>query len=548
MDAFVPAFAPFQGRARLAHAPRKRHVHSQSALVGLEVPLYFSLRKRVGPTHISLIRTDRVCSHKQLVLRPICLQHLRLRILSFSAFGFPRIHRPLQRSLRSLIVERTLLVDITAAKPGSDDAQLTGLAPSITHSTRQLNTMEQRHSSPSSRGRSPRPTTGRQRSNSVPFVEALGCSTPEARLMMAEGKAAVRNRRRGRQNRPLNEEQNATTFDPRNHLKYLDSSYQESESEVRAVKIHHSRHPSDSTDKSTSTIVAPNRDGQPTADGSPSPLGNYSANLASFIKAQLRTIPTYTTSPDQISPKSCPDLSFQMRTPPQSPNKIARKPSDAPRIISIPPVRPPLQSAFSAWSSTDDSEDDEVPGLPEIDRYTHAGITKATSNGSTPSVLGYYAGPNDSFLFSSTPSEEPHTTKGFQFPNPPALLHSPSEPHSPPHDDDADYYSSSYSSRPQLTSSSAPSISSSAASASSYFEYKRPLSSLFPPDMKDRVVAAVTPARGKIMTAISPFEGAALSNVHDVFIESQHRVHVDGMSFDMLRDFVMPASRVSTPV
>jgi hypothetical protein len=59
----------------------------------------------------------------------------------------------------------------------------------------------------------------------VPFIEALGCSTPEARLMMAEGKAAVRNRRRGRQNRAVNEEENATTFDPRDHLKYLDHSY-----------------------------------------------------------------------------------------------------------------------------------------------------------------------------------------------------------------------------------------------------------------------------------------------------------------------------------
>ncbi|KAF3008603.1 hypothetical protein E8E13_007830 [Curvularia kusanoi] len=277
----------------------------------------------------------------------------------------------------------------------------------------------------------------------------------------------------------------------------------------------------------------------------PTQLGDYSANLASFIKAQLRSIPTYTPSLDQISPQSCPELSFQLRTPPQSPNRLARRPSEAPKIISIPSVRPPMQSAFSAWSSTDESEDDEVPGLPDIDQYTQSAVSKAASNGSTPSVLGYYTGSNGSFLLSSSPSEDPRTATASQFPNSESSTH---ERHTPLHDDDADYYPSSSSSRPQLSSSSEPSISSSAVSSSSYFEYKRPLSNLFPPSMKDRVVAAVTPPKSKMLTAISPFEGAALSSVHDVFVESQHRVHVDGMSFDMLRDFVVPTSRVSTPV
>lgn len=408
--------------------------------------------------------------------------------------------------------------------------------------------MEQRHSSPSSRSRSPRPCPYRKRSNSLPFMEALGCSTPEARMMLAEGKAAVRNRRRGRQNRPVNEVENATTFNPRNHLKYLDNSYQKHNSPMlQAAKAVHSRHPSDVTDESTSTIVAPSRSVESTGHGAPSPLGDYSASLASFIKAQLRSLPTYKSSPDQISPRSCPDFSFQLRTPPQSPNKTLRRPSKAPKAIDIPPVRPPMQSAFSAWSSTDDSEDDDVPALPDVEQHTLTTVSKA-SNRSTPSVLGYYAGSNESLLLSSPPAEEePHTATGFQSPNSPALFCSSGETRASPHDDD-DYYSSAHSSRPQLTSSSAPSISSSSASASSYFEYKRPVSNMFPPHMKDRVVAAVMPPKGKMLTAISPFEGAALSNVHDVFIESQHRVHVDGMSFDMLRDFIVPTSQVSTPV
>lgn len=376
-------------------------------------------------------------------------------------------------------------------------------------------------------------------------MEALGCSTPEARLLLAEGKAAVRNRRRGRQNRPINKEQNPTTFDPRNHLKYLDSPYQEhGSSRPQAVRGAHSRTSSDATDKSTSTIIASADAGKLTTNDAPGLLGDYSANLASFIKAQLKSIPTYTSSPDQISPRSCPDLSFQMRTPPLSPSKIARKPLEAPKVINIPPVRPPMQSAFSAWSSTDDSEDDDLPALPDVDQYTQNAISNTSS--STPSVLGYYADPNESF-FSSTPVEDgSHTAKALQFPSPPELLHSSAETHSPPYDDDADYYPSSHSSQPQLTSTSAP--SSSSASESSYFGYKRPASMVFPPYMKDRIIAAVTPPKGKMLTAISPFEGTAMSNVHDVFIESQQRVHVDGMSFDMLRDFIVPTSRVSTPV
>jgi hypothetical protein len=203
-----------------------------------------------------------------------------------------------------------------------------------------------------------------------------------------------------------------------------------------------------------------------------------------------------------------------------------------------------MQSAFSAWSSTDESEDDEVPGLPDVDQYTQNAVSKATSNGSTPSVLGYYATSNDSFLFTSTPSEAVQAASASQLSD---TRSSALERQSPRHDYDGDYYPSSNSSRPQFSSSSEPSISSSAVSSSSYFEYKRPLSNLFPPDMKDRVVAAVAP-KSKLLTAISPFEGAPLSSVHDVFVESQHRVHVDGMSFDMLRDFVVPVSGVSTPV
>lgn len=214
-----------------------------------------------------------------------------------------------------------------------------------------------------------------------------------------------------------------------------------------------------------------------------------------------------------------------------------------------------MRSAFSEWSSADDDDDgddedddqvaleyEELPAVPPLEHSS--GSIKSKFSNYTPSVLGYYeAGNNNSFLFSSTPIEEeepPNTAKRLSFGSQSAL------PESAESQDNNDYPSSCMS-RPQLTSSSAPSVSSSSASASSYFDCKRPLA--ITPGMKNRVIAALTPPPGqaKSLQAISPFEGNAITNVHDVHVESNQRVRIDGMSFDMLRDFVVP-SRLSTPV
>jgi hypothetical protein len=194
-----------------------------------------------------------------------------------------------------------------------------------------------------------------------------------------------------------------------------------------------------------------------------------------------------------------------------------------------------MQSAFSEWSSTDD----DSPSLPDMQLYSQ----NAPSSNYAPSVLGYYEGSSTpSFLFSSTPLDDedaPDTAKTLTFPTHLEPSGTATESH-----DDHDSASSSFS-RPQL-STSAPSYSSSSASASSYFDLRRPL--VIAPQLQDRIIAALTPPhqRGKMITAISPWEGGALANVHDVYVESQHRVHVDGMSFDMLRDFVVP-SQITTP-
>jgi hypothetical protein len=392
-----------------------------------------------------------------------------------------------------------------------------------------------------SRAGSPRPSTQRQRSNSFPIGEALGCSTPEAQLLMAEGRAAVWKRRaRGRRNRSFNDE-SVTTFDPREHLKYLDSlprsESTSTEPTPTEAQRRHSRIPSNVTDRSTSTIVPQSQDSEACP---PSPLGNYSANLTQFIKAQLQSIPTYHPSDDPtspLSPRSCPDFSFPTRESSRRSDQSSRRPVEAPKSIDMPAVRPPMRSAFSAWSSTDDSEtEDDAPSLPDVGRYTNELVSKASN--CTPSILEYYANSNDSFLFSSTPAEEerPDTAKAFTFPEQSPRPHSTTESR-----DENDDYPSSSLSRPLLTTSS-PSVTSSSISGSSYFDCKRPHA----PQLKDRIIAALTPPHGKVVAASSPWEGGAVGNIHDVYIESQQRIHVDGMSFDMVRDFTFP-NRVSTP-
>ncbi|EOA90611.1 uncharacterized protein SETTUDRAFT_36130 [Exserohilum turcica Et28A] len=75
--------------------------------------------------------------------------------------------------------------------------------------------MHHRQSSPGPRPASPRRSMQRQRSNSFPIIEALGCTTPEARLILAESRAAVRKRRR-RRNQSVEEATRA--FNPREAL------------------------------------------------------------------------------------------------------------------------------------------------------------------------------------------------------------------------------------------------------------------------------------------------------------------------------------------
>lgn len=380
--------------------------------------------------------------------------------------------------------------------------------------------------------------------------------------MLAEGRAAVCKRRaNGRRNRSVNDGSIAT-FDPRDHVKYLNELSLIATPQERPIAQDtgsgHGRCPSDPTNRSTGcTVVPQSHAGHVNAGASPtSSLGDYSANLAQFIKAQLQSIPAYKLCADTampVSPLSCPELSFPMPSP-RSSTQVGRRPAEAPHVIEIPPVRPPMLSAFSAWSTTDDDTDDETL----LRRPVHHGLGRRSlskDSSYTPSVLGYYETSNTpSFLFTSAPlgpTSNPTMTTGTthveQSPSPGSASLRQDDDDDDDRNDRPEYshdnnnnnneLPSSATSDSQLTSSSAPSYTSSG-SNSSYFHCKR--AKAIRSSMRDRIVAAVTPPHvpSKMLTTLSPWESRALSKAHYAFMEPQQRIHIDGMSFDMMSSFI----------
>lgn len=244
-----------------------------------------------------------------------------------------------------------------------------------------------------------------------------------------------------------------------------------------------------------------------------SPLYDYSANLAKFIKAQLNSIPTYQPR-DAPSSRSCPNIPVRPHTPPESPAsppKIFRRPVDGPQVIEIPPVRPPLRSAFSEWSSTDDEQDNEdeidhdqdIPPLP----VTTPSRRDSMTGDYTPSILGYYGKSSwSSVSHSATPESQHLFAKGFQFPPVPQIP----------------------TSAPQSTSSSSrqddnipPDVS--------YFHSGRPTKRQ--PKPEERGPYSATPIED-----ISPIEDDS-PQVHRavaIAYTAPQRVFVEGMSFDLV--------------
>lgn len=400
--------------------------------------------------------------------------------------------------------------------------------------------MYDRHSAPrTTRSSSPRPVPERQRSNSLPIVDALGCSTEEARLILAEGNAAVLRRRDPSQRRDHRDErsrsahQHITTFRPEHHMQYLSPGVPAAtavpEEEAATMQTagysyhdHLQRKPSTRTcysSDSASTITGPQYVPGPASPLTPhsapaSPLYDYSANLAKFIKSQLNSIPTYQSRQVPGNSRSCPNIPTKLHTPPQSPAsppKPARRPVDGPQIIEIPPVRPPLKSAFSAWSSTDDERDNEdetendedIPPVPVITPSRRDSMT----GDYTPSILGYYGTSSwGSVSYTATPESQHLFAKDFQFPSVPQITTSGPQ-------------SNSSSSRKDLNIP--PDVS--------YFHSGRPIKRHS--KLAEQAMPSATPIED-----FSPIEDET-PEVHRAVAVSYtvpQRITVEGMSFDMI--------------
>ncbi|KAF2277624.1 uncharacterized protein EI97DRAFT_299502 [Westerdykella ornata] len=399
--------------------------------------------------------------------------------------------------------------------------------------------MDKRHSSPSPSAPSPRPRAFRNRSNSLPIVEALGCSTPEAELILAEGRAAVRSRyatHRPRDRRALPNAESVTAFRPQDHLQHLNETQpvmevMESSRTDDDYTSHHTRSPSQGTDRTSSTITPTATAFAESAKSPISPLWNYSANLARFVQAQLDAITSY----DPIS--TCHSVSEHSAKAERSQTRIStdRRSLEGPGVLEIPPVRPPLRSAFSAWSSSDDDTEDEAQEESELQ------LSKSFSKDSnTPySILRYYEhGSGSSFLLTPTPLEE-EEQQAQQEPNVQSSSSIEGKAPTTAINSEPDCDSTVSSHHPILTTSStAPSVSS--ISTPSYFDGKCSRALPVPRRIKDRLLASVSPYRAggkiKVLAAASSFEGGALANVHDGSIEPRTKVLVDGLSFDLMRN------------
>lgn len=133
MEEFVPAFAPFQGRARLAHALVNVMCTAKAYLSACGAALFFARSDLTHSYQPDPFPPTEFVSITIVLFALSAPQLLQLHF-SISALWSSGIHRPFQRSIRSLPrFNKRLLLNITAAGSGGDDVWLTSrLTPSIT--------------------------------------------------------------------------------------------------------------------------------------------------------------------------------------------------------------------------------------------------------------------------------------------------------------------------------------------------------------------------------------------------------------------------------
>lgn len=295
------------------------------------------------------------------------------------------------------------------------------------------------------------------------------------------------------------------------------------------------------------------------------PLNTYSANLARFIQSRINSIRSAIPAPplSPSSPCSCPELSQSYLFPdlpsltdpdgppspsgpfgPLNPNPIETinpliptdptDSTDPPNLtnsstsriernlsIALPPLpfpfRLPLRSTFSNWSSTSGCNSpaawaDEPPPSPLV--------LNGDSIASTPSILELYASVTSHSGLAGTPLDDPVAEEGAGA----AGAGASSASASAPVPTSVSPFAPAPPSAPALASVSA---SPSPAAAATPDQSAKP-SFLRPSYFSPRHYPQ------QVLTAISPYEGGALTRVVDVFVQAPNRVVVEGMAFEMV--------------
>ena len=405
-----------------------------------------------------------------------------------------------------------------------------------------------------------RPHLPRQRSNSLPLIEALGCSSAEASILLAEGTtASVRrrgttwrsnHRRTATYTPPLSTPSPAASVSacltpaavaeavmalrPQHHARYLDPAYY-----TQSQHQHHLLPPTPSTFTSTST---PSLCSDATATSPASAASAYSAQLAQFTKARLASIPSCPKSDLLLSPTrtdpSCllpavgvsSPLSPSAHARTDSSLSASRRPaaSDLPPLGDLPPPRPPLRSAFSAWSSTDGGDADADAS------------SDADADVDTPALIRYVRGPGSFLLSTTPPASEYGDSDGTAADSNAAPVEAAAgasasgTPRSP--------FTTLHLTPPPANSPPPSPASSLTLAPASYFDHKRsphhvPRLGLTSPLSQQR---GGDQRAAKLLAALSPLEGAGTTlsphMVHAVLVQSPTRVVVEGLAFDLVRE------------
>ena len=432
-----------------------------------------------------------------------------------------------------------------------------------------------------------RPRVQRQRSSSLPFIQAIEVTATEAAIMFAAEQAATSRRRacspdrhqqRRRRRRPQSADP-ARAADPARNDPSQDETgdkdngpSEDLQQQQPSAQPRSNPSPPPASHRPDVDLAAP-KPRQPSVTGLMSeelhallplpqnPLNTYSANLARFIQSRINSIRSAIPAPplSPSSPCSCPELSqfypFSDLPSPTDPGPsgpsglLDHNPFEA--IDPLIPANPtdstdPPNLANPSASRVERNLSIALPPLPFPFRPP---LRSTFSNWSSTS------GCNSPAAWADEPPPSPLVLNGDSIASTPSILELYASATSrsgfagtPLDDPVAEEGAGAAGAGAGSGSGSAPAPTSAPPSAPAPSSAPAPASVSASPSP----AAAATPDQSaepsflrpsyfsprhcpqQVLAAISPYEGGALTRVVDVFIQAPNRVVVEGMAFEMV--------------